>query len=153
MVPTRVTWSVFAGVYAFLSSVGLLSLLSPVSVTLATLLRLPAAFAAIILASPTLCLGAGAWFAVVERRQAYTYRSGIGYGVLTAVSTVLFWVLMIVRVWGMTAMRMRVGQVLILFVLAVAVGVALPVGLTAMYARRRIDQKQLVDNGQSSVSE
>jgi hypothetical protein len=136
--PSR-KWSLYAGIYAFLCSIVTLRKLSPISDTLVTVLpRLvgPSEFA---LAAPVPFLGAIVWWAVVERRETYTYLFGGIVGLLTALATVLLWTLVLAIVWGPKVLG--VGGVLLVIsaTLAVSLPVAFVLGLPLMYARRRLD--------------
>lgn len=129
-------WSAYAGVYAFLCGVVLLVLLRPVADTLVRLLALPAGYSVFLLAGPVTVIGAGVWWAVVERRGEYTYRLGGIVGMLTALFTVLLWVLLFAIVWG--PVSVLAGGVLVFFVLVVSAPVAFIAGLPLMYARHRL---------------
>lgn len=136
-----VKWSMYAGVYAFLCSIVLLLLLSPVTNTLVQILGLSTGFSAFLLAGPVAVLGTVVWWAVVERRKKYAYRFGAAYGLLTVLATVLFWVLVFSVVWGLRLVL--TGWFLIVFVLVVSTPVGFITGLTGMFARRRLDEGPL----------
>ena len=131
-----VKWSLYVGVYAFLSSTVMLLLLSPIPSTLVGVLGLPTGFSAFLLAGPVMVIGAVVWWAVVERRDGYTYPHGIAFGLLTALFTVLLWVLVFTTVWGLSLVL--TGWFVILFVFVISVPMALVTGLTGMYTRRRL---------------
>lgn len=133
--PSR-RWSVAAGGFIFLCSAILLLILSPFTDTLGRLLWLPTGVSAFLFAGPVAFLGAGVWWTVVERRRRYTYLLGGVAGVLAAIVAVLFWALVFAVVWGPSSLR--VGGILVVFVLAVSVPVAFVSGLPLMYARRRL---------------
>lgn len=128
-------WSVYAGGYAFLAAAVLFLLLGPVAGTLVTLLALPTGYAAFLLAAPVAVAGAAVWWAVVERRGAYTYRLAVAFGLLSVLATAVFWVLVFSLAWGPSAVL--AGSVLVVFLLAVGLPVAVVVGVPLMYARRR----------------
>lgn len=126
----------YAGVYTFVCATLMLLLLGPISDTLVEILALPTDYSSFLMAGPTLVVGTAVWWVVVERRGAYTYPVGAVFGLLTALLTVLFWLLVFAVVWE--AGLVLTGGLLIGFVLAVAVPIGLVVGLSAMYARRRL---------------
>jgi len=101
------------------------------------------------LAVPVTVIGAAVWWALAERREAYSYRIGAATGILTALSTALFWVLVYSVIWGPLAVL--AGGVLIGFVLAVVVPVAILVGVTGMYIRRRLGNG-LSEGNEAAVS-
>lgn len=125
----------YAGIFAFLCSTALLVVLSPVSDTLVKLLTLSTDYPAVVLASPVTGIGAAVWWAVVERRNRYTYLSGGATGLLAALLTVVCWVLLFTFVWG--PLTVLTGGVLILFVLVVFVPAASVAGVLLMSVRRR----------------
>lgn len=127
----------YAGVYEFFCATVLLLLLSPISNLLVEILSLPADFSALVLAGPVAFIGAVVWWAVVERRNGRTYLLGGAVGALTALLTVVFWVLVFVKVWG-TSLVLS-GWMLVSFVLGISVLVASVTGVPMMYARRRLD--------------
>jgi hypothetical protein len=129
-------WSLTAGVYAFLCGAVLLLLLSPVSTTLGELFGFPSAYSTFLLAAPAVVIGAVVWSSAVERRQAYTYPFGALFGAVTALLTVLFWLVIFTLVWGVSLVR--TGGILIAFVLVVVVPAGLATGLPLMYARQRL---------------
>lgn len=128
-------WSMYAGLYMFLCGTAVAFLLYDVLALLGEVLGLPAAFTTVILASPSLAIGALVWWALVERRASYTYLVGGAAGLLTALLTGVVWVARFVSGWGVE-MGLAVG-VLIGFVLGVAVTGGVLAGLPLMYARRR----------------
>ena len=133
---SAIKWSSYVGVYAFICSTVTLLILSPISNTLGKLLGFPAVLSEVLLAVPVTVIGAAVWWALAERREAYSYRIGAATGVLMALSTALFWILVYSAIWGPLAVLS--GKVLIVFVLAVVVPVATLVGVTGMYMRRRL---------------
>lgn len=132
-------WSIYVGVYAFCYSTVLLLLLSPISNTLVGILGLPGGYSGFLLALPVVGLGTVVWWVVIERRGTYTYRLGAAFGLLTVLSTVLFWVFVFSIVWG--PMLVLSGWFLVLFVIVVSVPIALVTGVSGMYARRRLDNQ------------
>lgn len=137
MVSYSMKWALYAGGYAFLCATILLRLLSPVSNTLMTLLDLPTSYAGLVLAVPVMGTGAFVWGTVVEHRNRYTYALGALAGVVTAVSTVAFWILVFVAFWEFSLVL--AGGVLVAFVSLVVTPVGCLVGIPLMYARRRLD--------------
>ena len=142
---SAIKWSLYVGVYAFICSTATLLILYPVSNTLGKLLGFPAVLSEILLTVPVTVIGAAVWWALAERREAYSYRIGAATGVLTALSTVLFWVLVYSVIWG--SLAVLAGGVLIVFVLAVVVPVATLVGVTGMYIRRQLGNSLSEGNG------
>lgn len=131
--PTK--WSVIAGGYLLLCAAGLLLVLSQVTALVAELLGLPTG-SPLGLAAPAPIVGAVAWWAGVERSDAFTYRYGGVVGLVTALLTVLFWLLWGVTVWGIDGVL--AGWPLIVAVLVPTLPVGVIAGLPLMYARRRL---------------
>lgn len=136
--PPATTWSIGAGLSLFLCATAVAYALSDLLALLGDVIGLPAGFAMVILASPSLAIGALLWWTVVERRAAFAYRFGAGVGLLTAALTGLLWVLRFVDVWGFEMLAVDVVAVLAAVVLGVAVTVGAIIGLPLMYARRRL---------------
>lgn len=133
---SRRRWSLVAGGWAFLLSVGLLSVfLGPVARVIGELLGRSAGVSGVFVAVPVGVVGAAVWFSFVEERASYTYRAGAVYGLVTAVGSVLVWLILLVIVFGPVAL---LGWTVALFVLAVSLPLALAAGLTTMAARRRL---------------
>lgn len=137
-------WSLLAGAYGFLWSAALLLLLGPVTDIMGTLLGLPSGGSWLVLAVSAAVIGTGTWWAVVERRGDYRYRAGVAFGLVTAVATVAFWVLLFAVLFGPMVL---LGGVVIAFVLGVALPVAVLAGASMIYARRRLDSQ--VGDGES----
>lgn len=133
---SSVWWAAFAGVYAFVCSSLLLLGLSPVTTTLAKLLRLPSGVAPFLLAAPVTVIGAVVWWAGVERPDARTYLRGAVAGLLTAVVAVLFWLSVYSFVW--TPELVLTAWVVVLFVVAVSAPVAIVAMTAFVYLRRRV---------------
>lgn len=140
--PPTIRWSVYAGLYAFVCATALAFLLSDVLVLLGDVLGLPGAYSMFIFASPTLAIGASVWWALVERRGAYSYVIGGAFGLVTALLTGLLWVLRFVSTWGLEMLRANGIQILVGFVLGMAVVAGGLSGLGLMYARRRLGDGQ-----------
>lgn len=132
-----VKWSLYAGAYALFCGVVLLLPLGFVASTLVEVLSLPRAYTAVIVPGSGAVFGAVVWWAAVERQDEYTYRRGGAVGLLTALCTVVFWVLLLTVVWGPWAIL--AGGVVVVFALVVAGPVAFVSGVPLMYARRRLD--------------
>lgn len=136
-VSPSITWSIYAGLYAFGCGAAMAFLLSDVLILLGDALGLPAAYSLFILAGPSLVIGAIVWWTLVERRDSYTYIAGGAFGLSTALLTGLLWIVRFAGGWGLEmllAIRILVG-----FVLGVSVAVGVLAGLPLMYARRRLD--------------
>lgn len=146
-VSSSVQWSIYAGVFLFFCGVVTAFLLDDLLTVFADVIGLPTAYSLAILASPVLLVGAVVWWAVVERRTAYTYRIGAAAGLLTALFTGVLWTARFVQVWGFELLLVDVVPLLvgIVFVGGAIAGVL--AGLPVMYARRRLDSGQA---GQSS---
>lgn len=106
---------------------------------LGEVIGLPAAYAMVILASPALAIGAVVWWAVVERRDAYTYRLGGAFGLVTALLTGLLWTVRFVGFWGFEMLVIPIVAFLVAFVLGLTALAGVLAGLPLMYARRRLD--------------
>lgn len=137
-VPPSIRWSMYAGLYTFGCATATAYLLSDLLGILAEVIGLPTTYAMVILASPALVVGTGAWWAVVERRDAYTYRFGGLFGLVTALLTGLLWTVRFVSIWGFEMMVLPMVSVLVAFVLGVAVVAGVLAGLPVMYVRRRL---------------
>lgn len=136
--PSR-KWSLCAGLYTFVCGTAAALVLSDVLVLLADAIGLPTEYPMVALASPALVIGAVAWWAVVERRSAYTYLRGGAFGLVTALLTGLLWTVRFVSVWGFEMLATPVIPLLIVLVLGVAVVAGALTGLSLMYARRRLN--------------
>lgn len=131
------TWAAYAGGYLFVCGTATAFLLADLLRLLADVIGLPAGLGLVILASPALGIGAGTWWAFVERRGAYSYPAGGLVGFLTALLTGLVWTARFVSAWGVEMVAIPIVAFLVVFVLGV-VGVAGGLtGLPLMYARRR----------------
>lgn len=137
-VPPSTKWSVYAGLYMFVWATATAFLLSDVLGLLADAIGLPAPFAMVILASPALVIGAATWWAVVERRDAYSYRLAGAFGLVTALLTGVVWTVRFVTVWGVEMLVIPIVSLLVLLVLGIAVVAGVVTGLPLMYARRRL---------------
>jgi hypothetical protein len=131
---TPVKWSVIASGYLLLCAVGLLLVLSQVTTLVAEILGVPAG-SPLGLAAPAPVVGAVAWWTGVERGGRLTYLSGGAVGLVTALLTVVFWLLWGVAVWGIEGVL--AGWPLVFAVLAPSLPVGAIAGLPLMYARRR----------------
>ena len=65
-----------------------------------SLLGYSAGYPEFAMAAPALLAGTVVWWALVERRRTHRYPFGVAFGVLTALFTVAFWVLVFTGVWG-----------------------------------------------------
>lgn len=136
VMPSRpTTWSIAAGGYAYLVGTLMLVSLSPVAETMGPIVGLPEDYVVFLMATPAAVIGAAVWWAFVERSNAYSYPLGAAFGGLTAVLTVVAWVLTFVAVWGVRLVL--TGWLLVAAVLAVTVIAGLVSGLPLMSARRR----------------
>ncbi|SMO72125.1 hypothetical protein [Halorubrum cibi] len=130
-------WSLLAGVYAFGCAALTAVLLSDVLGLFAEVIGLPPTLSMLLLASPALVAGAGIWWALVERRGAYTYPAGAAFGLLTALSTGAVWTVRFVSVWGVEMLTAGPVPLLVGFVLGMTALAGVLVGLPFAYVRRR----------------
>lgn len=137
-VSSAIKWSIGAGIYMFVWATATAFLLYDVLVLLAEVIGLPTGYAMVVLASPALVFGAVAWWAVVERRNAYTYRFAGTFGLVTALLTGLLWTVRFVSVWGFEMVAVDIVTLLVVLVLGLAVVAGVLTGLPLMYARRRL---------------
>lgn len=141
--PTRsgvshpIRWSLYAGLYTFGAGVLTAVVLSDMLVILADVIGLPPSYWPVIFASPTLLVGTGTWWLIVERRESYTYGFGALFGLSTALLTGLVWTARFVSVWGIEMVVIPIITFLVVSVLESAVIAGLVTGLPMMYARRR----------------
>lgn len=131
----------YAGLYMFIAGVLVSSLLSDILSVLAEVIRLPVAYSVVVFACPTLVFGAGAWWAVVERRDACLYRHGVVVGVVTALLTGIVWTTVFVAIWGVEMAAIPMVAFLIALVLGIAILVGGLAGLPLIYARRRVNSR------------
>jgi len=144
-VSASLKWSVFAGVYAFVLGFGLFRI--PLRVVSDVIIKLlpviPNALPAVTFALPLSILGAIFWWAVIERRDAYSYVWSLAFGLLTTLSTLAFWTLVYAAFWGpelVAASAIIVGVVLV-----VAAPTAILGGPSLMFLRRLIGAKTATD--------
>lgn len=130
-------WSAYAGLYTFACATATASFLDQILSIFAAVIGVPTDLWAAAFAAPTLVVGPVAWWAVVERRESYSYRSGGAFGLLTALLTGLVWTLRFVSVWGFEMVTVGVVSLLVAVVLGVAAVAGTLAGLPLTYARRR----------------
>lgn len=137
-VSASLTWSLAAGGYAFLWGVGLLRIpLGVVSDAIVEWLPfLPNAFPAVMFALPLSLFGAFSWWAVIERRDAYSYPASLAFGLLAAIATFVFWTAVYVAVWG--PKFVLAASVIVALLIVLAAPAALLGGLPMMFIRRRM---------------
>lgn len=133
-----IKWSLIAGIYLFVCGIVTVVLLDEILSLLADVIGLPATYALIVCAAPILLIGSDTWWAVVERRDAYTYLFGAVAGLLTAVLTGLLWTAQFVGVWGVEMLMTPMVSVLVLFVFGITVLAGALTGVPLMYARRHV---------------
>lgn len=133
-----VKWASYAGLYGFLCGILLLVPLGVVARTLVEVLAMPPALTVIVIPGSGAIVAAIVWWAVVERRAAYTYPFGGVAGLVTVVGTVLLWMTALVVVYGSWTLRIRETLLIIGLVVAVAAPVGAVAGLPLMYARRQL---------------
>ncbi|WP_066414676.1 hypothetical protein [Halorubrum aethiopicum] len=130
-------WSLLAGVYAFGCATLTAALLSGMLGVFAEVIGLPPRVSMAILASPAFVAGAGIWWALVERRGAYTYPAGAAFGLLTALATGAAWTVRFVSVWSLEMLTAGPVPLLVGLVLGTAALAGTLVGLPIAYVRRR----------------
>lgn len=134
-------WSLYAGLYMFGCGIVTALLLDEILVLLAEVIGLPATYSLVTLASPALLFGAVAWWAVVERREGYTYHLGGVFGLVTALLTGALWTARFVSYWGFEMLGTPIMALLAVFVLGVAGLAGVLSSLPLMYARRRLNTR------------
>lgn len=112
-------------------------LLSEILALLADVIGLSAEYWMLVLASPTLAIGAVVWWGVVERRDSYTYLLGSAFGLITALFTGLLWTVRFILVWGFEMAAIPITAFLIVFVLGFAAIAGVLAAIPLMYVRRR----------------
>lgn len=130
-------WVLLAGVYAFGCATLTAFVLSDMLGLFAEVIGLPTAFSMPLLATPALVVGAGVWWALVERRGALTYPRGAAFGLLTALVTGGLWTARFVYVWGPEMLTAGPVPLLVGFVLGAVAVAGVLVGLPITYVRRR----------------
>lgn len=135
--PPSIRWSLSAGLYMFVCGTATALALSDVLGLLASVIGLPPAVSLGILASPAFVVGTASWWAVVERREAYTYLLAAVSGLVTALATGIVWTLRFVSVWGFEMLAAEMVTLLIGAVLGVISVAGALAGLPLMYVRRR----------------
>ncbi|QLD87018.1 hypothetical protein HWV23_15230 [Natronomonas halophila] len=139
MVSASTKWSLYAGGYAFLCAAVLVRVVAPISTTLMALLNLPESYAGVVLALPVVGIGTAVWWAVIERRNRYTYSLGAAAGLTTALLTVVFWSLAFAVVWDFAILL--AGSVLVALVVLIVAPVASVVGVLMMSIRHRLGER------------
>lgn len=136
-----IRWSLYVGLYMFGCGIVTAFLLDELLVLLADVIGLPATYSLVVLASPTLIIGAATWWTIVERRKAYTYRLAGVFGLVTALLTGTLWTARFVSYWGFEMLGIPVVAFLAVFVLGVAGLAGVLSSLPLMYARRRLNRR------------
>lgn len=112
-------------------------LLTEILGLLADVIGLSTEYWIIVLASPTVVIGAAFWWVAIERRDSYTYLTGSAFGLTTALLTGLFWTAQFILLWGVEMAAIPIAAVLIVFVLGFAAITGAITALPLMYVRRR----------------
>ena len=138
-----VAWSVLAGCYMLVVGVIVSSTLFSVLSVFAEVIDLPAANAGVVLASPALVFGAGAWWGIVERRNATSYRHGVVVGTVTALLVGLAWTTAFAAIWGfeMLTLPMTAFPVAVVLGMAILVGGRGLPGIPLMHARHQLQDR------------
>ena len=131
-------WSLFAGSYMFTCGIVVALLISDILSVLADVLGLATGYWMVIFASPAFAIGAGLWWAIVERRHSYTYRHGGAFGLVTALCTGLMWTAEFIRIWGVEMAVVPMVGALIGLVFGLTAFAGVLTALPLMYARRRL---------------
>jgi lipopolysaccharide export LptBFGC system permease protein LptF len=134
-------WSLSAGLYMFICGTVVALLLSDMLSLLADVIGLPPEYWMLILASPAFAIGAGVWWAMIERHGAYTYLRGSTFGFVTALLTGGLWTGQFIRVWGFEMAEIPIIAFIIAFVLGVVAIAGVLTAIPLMYARRRLDNE------------
>lgn len=142
-IPDSTRWSIYSGVYMFAWGIILAMLLSDILAILADVIGIPAQYWVIILSSPTVLVGAGTWWLLIERPQNYSYRWGGLFGLLTAFLTAFLWTARFVSVWGFEMLTVPMVYLLAGVVYAVVGISGLVLGIIFMYPRRRASARSM----------
>lgn len=130
-------WALIAGVYAFGCATVTALLLSDMLGLFAEVIGLPTALSMPLLASPALVVGAGLWWALVERPGTVTYPRGAAFGLLTALVTGALWTGRFALFWGVEMLTAGPVPLLVGFVLGAVAVAGVLVGLPIAFVRRR----------------
>jgi len=133
----RRRWSLYAGAYAFGCGAATAVLLSSVLRVFTEVIGFPASFPVSLLAAPALLVGGAVWWALVERRDAYTYPRGVAYGALTALGTGLLWTAWFLVVWSVDLLAAGPTPLLVGLVLGLTTAAGALIGLPITFLRRR----------------
>lgn len=136
MVSAKTRWSAYVAIYAFVVGAGLLVPLGVVAETITKVLGVGTESTGIVVPGSGALIGGIIWWAIVERREAYTFLAGGAAGLVTGGLTVSVWALAGALLYGPGAILV-VGPV-ILFVLGVVSPIACIGLLPMMYARRQL---------------
>ncbi|QWC19890.1 hypothetical protein [Halorubrum sp. 2020YC2] len=130
-------WSILAGVHALGCGAVTAGLLSDVLRVFTEVIGLSESFPVPLLAAPALLVGGGLWWAVVERRAAYTYPAAVAYGAFTALGTGLVWTAWFLVVWSVDLLAAGPTPLLVGLVLALTAAAGALIGPPMLFARRR----------------
>ncbi|PHQ39070.1 hypothetical protein DJ69_08100 [Halorubrum persicum] len=137
---STMAWSIFTGIYMFIVGVTLSSNLYSILSVFAEVIGLHVTNFSIVFASPAFVFGAGAWWGVVERRDAGLYRHGVIVGGATALLTGLVWTIVFVAIWEVEMLIVPMNAFLIALVLCIAVLVGGLAGLPLMFVRHQVNE-------------
>jgi hypothetical protein len=129
-------WALIAGGYAFGCATVTAFLLSDMLGLFAEVIGLPTALSMPLLATPALVVGAGVWWALVERPGTVTYPRGAAFGLLTALVTGGLWTARFAFVWGPEMLTAGPVPLLVGFVLGMVAVAGVLVGLPITFVRR-----------------
>lgn len=116
-------------------------LLSDMLALLADVIGLSSGYWMVIFASPAFAFGAVVWWAVIERRDLYTYLFGAAFGLITALLTGLLWTVQFIRFWGFEMAEIPIIAFFIVFVLGFTAIGGILTALPLMYARRQLNRE------------
>ncbi|WP_096393498.1 hypothetical protein [Halorubrum trapanicum] len=138
--PSR-RWSLYAGAYAFGCGAATSLLLSAVLRVFVQVIGLPESFPVPLLAAPALLVGGAVWWALVERRAAYTYPAGVAYGALTALGTGLCWTALFLVVWSVDLLAAGPTPLLVGLVVGGTTAAGALIGPPLILVRRRYAER------------
>ncbi|ELZ60580.1 MULTISPECIES: hypothetical protein [Halorubrum] len=131
-------WALLAGGYAFACGALVAVFLSDVLRLFVDVAGLPSVFPVPLLAAPALVVGPPCWWRLVERREAFSYRAGAAFGLLTALGTGTLWTGWFVAVWGVELLAAGPVLSIVSLTLGFAAVAGLLVGVPLAYVRRRV---------------
>lgn len=144
-------WAVAAGVYMFLCGTVVALALSDLLQLLADVIGLSMPYWMVVLAGPTVPIGAGVWWVVVERREAVSYAAAAAFGLATALLTGVLWTARFVQVWSIEMAAVGMNTLLISVVLGFAAVSGVIVAVPLIYLRRQVERRSPSENDSHSI--